>query len=130
VYDPLNMKSIVLLASLSVIVCAGCGSAEPCLTDCTGGGGFAGMSAGGSGGGDSPCAEGCALTVAAACDNGPVSQAACESDCEAQMTGACAAEYQVVQTCAEGQGVTCGAQGTPTVEACRTELDAFVACLN
>ena len=89
---------------------------------------------GGCGGDDdgesAACREGCVATVEADCDNGPASQASCESDCRALESGSCAAEYKALQTCAEGQKVSCSAQGLPTVSACANETAAFVSCIN
>lgn len=78
----------------------------------------------------SPCAEGCAETLAAACPNGPATEEVCVSDCEALLAGACAEPYDAVLACSEGEAVTCDAGGRPTVEACADEFAAFVGCLN
>ena len=76
------------------------------------------------------CHDGCVATLAAACDNGPATQAECESDCQLLESGSCASEYAALQSCAEGKSISCNAQGLPTVSACSNETAAFVGCLN
>jgi hypothetical protein len=75
------------------------------------------------------CHDGCVETVAAACDNGPASQAQCEVDCRMLVAGKCGGEYQSLQACAEGKVISCDAQGLPAVEACSDQQAGFVACL-
>jgi len=133
------LRRLGLVASVSVL-CLGCGGDDdddgsPASGGAGGGsasGGSAGTSnSGGSGGTDaSLCEEGCVATMAAACSNGPPDQAQCEADCEAMRNGPCATEYQALQTCAEGQPITCDANGFPVIEACSTEYATFVACLS
>jgi hypothetical protein len=77
----------------------------------------------------SVCTSGCASTLAAACSNGPATQAICEADCEMLRTGSCGAEYEALLSCGEGGTVTCDASGRPTVTACSAEQSAFVMCL-
>jgi hypothetical protein len=43
--------------------------------------------------------------------------------------GSCGGEYATFQACAEGNPITCTAQGQPMVEACSDEQAAFIACL-
>lgn len=87
-----------------------------------------------SGGGvDAPasvCASGCVLTLAAACSNGPATQAICEADCEMLRAGSCGAEYEALLSCGEGNAVTCDASGRPTIAACSAEQSTFVMCLS
>jgi hypothetical protein len=78
-------------------------------------------------GGD--CTRGCQATVAADCDNGP-SLSECVSDCNDQAVGECGAEFIDLLACGDGEAVTCDPNENPVVEACSTEQDAFVACLN
>jgi hypothetical protein len=54
----------------------------------------------------------------------------CLEDCEALSSGACGSEYAALQSCAEGEAITCSAAGIPVVEACSDEQAAFIACLN
>lgn len=99
----------------------------------SGTGGSSGGSAGsngGSGGGSSLCRQGCELTIAADCEDGPASQAQCEQDCEELMSGRCGAEYQALQACAVGEPITCGPAGIPVIEGCSSEQDTFIDCLN
>ena len=102
------------------------------------GGGPSGSSGGGgdpiSGGGStgaSLCDRGCAATLEADCPNGPADHAECVEDCEALSAGACGTEYAALQSCAEGETITCSSgSGIPVVEACSDEQQAFIACLN
>ncbi len=88
-------------------------------------------SAGGSGSTPDPiCEAGCETTLAADCDLGPTTQEQCVQDCQELSSGACATEYAALQGCAEGEEITCSAQGIPIIEACADEQDAFIACLN
>jgi hypothetical protein len=87
----------------------------------------------GSGGstGTSPCEEGCVLTVAAACPNGPADVDSCIATCESLRNGACGAPYRAFQECGEDKPVTCDpASEIPTIEGCATEQAAFVDCVN
>jgi hypothetical protein len=104
-----------------------------------GGGATDGGGGGGSdGGGGDPdggpmgteCERGCALVVAAGCANGPDNMAVCVSDCEMLRTGACGVEYEAFLTCADGEAISCDAEGRPNVAACMTEQATFVACLS
>ena len=103
------------------MLCFGCGDDDE---KSPGAGGMAG------GAGNSPCQEGCVLTLQADCDNGPASQAECETDCEELRAGPCGQAYQALQACAEGQAVTCNTAGIPVIEACSTEQGSFIDCLN
>jgi hypothetical protein len=96
----------------------------------TGSGGGAG--ADGSGGGsDGLCEAGCVATLEADCDNGPSDQEGCVAVCKGLGSGNCGAEYGVFQDCAEGKAVTCDDEsGIPIVEACASEQDDFIACIN
>jgi hypothetical protein len=76
------------------------------------------------------CKTGCVATIAAHCSNGPTTQADCEQTCQALDTGSCAAEYKALQACAQGKPISCSAQGLPSVAACSTEQNAFVACVS
>lgn len=76
------------------------------------------------------CEQGCTTTLEADCDNGPASQSVCEADCEMLREGSCAAAYETLLACAEGEEVTCDAQGIPVIEACAAEQTAFVDCLD
>ena len=81
------------------------------------------------GGGDtSRCDEGCEAVLAADCEQGPPTQAACEEDCERFATGSCAAEYEALQDCSEGKTLTCSSLGLPTVPGCGAEQTAFLLC--
>jgi hypothetical protein len=109
--------------ALLLLSALGCGDDD--------GGGDAGVRSDG-GGADataSVCARGCVATIAAACTNGPATQAICEADCEMLRTGMCATEYEALLSCGEGNAVTCGADGRPAVAACGIEQSAFVMCL-
>src|SRR6185436_4208574 len=77
-----------------------------------------------------PCHTGCIDTVAANCSNGPADVASCENTCNALSAGTCGGEYATFQSCAEGEAITCSAQGLPIVAACSDEQAAFVACIN
>lgn len=93
------------------------------------------VACGGEDGGDGGdpeniCEQGCTATLEADCDNGPASQSVCEADCEMLREGSCAAEYETLLSCAEGEEVTCDPQGIPVIEACAAEQTAFVDCLN
>jgi len=68
--------------------------------------------------------------MAADCENGPATQQICEQNCASLLQSECAAEYGALLQCAEGEEVTCGPAGFPTVAACADEQDAFIACLN
>jgi hypothetical protein len=109
----------------------GGGSGTGGVSASTGGAGGAGASTGGAGGGGTDlCEVGCVATMAAACANGPASQAVCVTDCRSLQNGACGTEYAALQACAVGESVTCSAAGSPIVAACATEQASFVACLN
>jgi hypothetical protein len=77
----------------------------------------------------SECVLGCEAALAADCDNGPATQAQCEQDCQRLQTGSCSASYLALQSCAEGEPLTCNEMGLPFVTACEAEQNAFVACL-
>jgi hypothetical protein len=67
--------------------------------------------------------------LAADCDNGPASQQQCVEDCQMLEQGPCASEYDALQDCAEGEAITCSAQGIPVIEACAAEQGALIDCL-
>jgi hypothetical protein len=87
-------------------------------------------SCGGDGESIDVCVAGCEATIAAACSNGPATQASCEADCNQLREGACAAEYEALLGCSDDAAVTCSPNGQPVVEACSVEQSAFVACLS
>jgi len=131
-----------VLAVSCALLLGACGSdereAEPAGMAGTGGlatgvdGGSTASTDGGTPGttpGDA-CDEGCVLTLAADCSNGPASQASCVSSCHALEAGSCGGQYATFQACAEGNPITCSAQGQPIVAACSDEQAAFVACLS
>ncbi len=133
------MKRLVALAALGAALgLLACGDDD---ADGTGSGGSSnGGSGGASNGGassgeggapndDTLCSRGCVETLAAECQNGPTSQAECESDCEALAAGSCGTEYRAFQECAEGEAISCSASGLPTVAACSEEQQAFIECL-
>src|SRR5678815_5263450 len=84
-----------------------------CSESTGGGGGSGGTTASGGSGGASGslCETGCDATLAANCSSGPATQAQCVSDCESLSSGICATEYHALQACADGQAITCNAQG-------------------
>jgi hypothetical protein len=75
------------------------------------------------------CTRGCVATLAANCSNGPATQTVCEADCVRLASGACAAEYEALAECADGEVLTCSPNGIPVVAACATQQQAMVACL-
>jgi hypothetical protein len=77
----------------------------------------------------SRCQRGCEATLEAACPNGPPTQTACEADCDALASGPCAAEYEALASCADGEAITCDASGIPAIPACSEEQSTMVACL-
>jgi hypothetical protein len=87
-------------------------------------------STGGGSSTDDVCERGCVETVAAGCANGPSSQEQCVSDCRSFSLGSCGAEYDALMACADGQPVTCSAQGLPIIEACLLQQAALVVCLS
>ncbi|MBW2463367.1 MAG: hypothetical protein JRH11_17080 [Deltaproteobacteria bacterium] len=80
--------------------------------------------------GSAVCEAGCLSTLAAACTNGPVDMTECVTTCEELRTGMCAAELMTYMTCGEGMASACDAAGLPVITACRTQYDAFTACLS
>jgi hypothetical protein len=130
-----------LSCALSAAACGSDSKDEPSASAGKGGGdggSGANTAAGGapntSGGGGTPgagdaCEVGCTATLAADCSNGPATHAKCVSDCHMLEAGSCGGEYATFQACAEGNPITCTAQGQPVVEACSDEQAAFIACL-
>jgi hypothetical protein len=120
---------------VGLVLCSGC-SDDGDDDSGAGGGGSSGGATGSNGGGGAGgagadvCERGCVVTLAASCDNGPTSQGQCVNDCQTLMSGSCGTQYRALQACADGQAITCSAQGLPVVQACATEQDSFVACLN
>ncbi len=78
---------------------------------------------------DQTCAETCPLAVAAGCDEGPPSLAACETGCVETAT-TCPAEFDAIITCGGGSPtLSCGTNGMVYTNGCETEQDALYACL-
>ena len=113
------LGAICLLATLAL----GCGDDDAGSPDASAGGG-------GSAGSDWSCESGCELALEADCAMGPPSQAQCVTDCEETLAGECGAAYEALMGCAEGEAITCRADGFLVIVACSAEQDAFVACLN
>jgi len=96
----------------------------------TGSGGQAPAGSGGSSSEEGSCEEGCVLTLAADCDQGPDTLDECVSDCEALLEGECGTEYRAFQACSEGESIACSEAGIPVVPSCSEEQEGFVGCLN
>jgi hypothetical protein len=122
---------LVLACAYAVCGCSSDDKSDPVA----GAGGDGTPNTKGDGGGPTstmgdPCHTGCIDTVAANCGNGPADLASCENTCNALSAGSCGGEYATFQTCAEGEAISCSAQGQPIVAACSDEQAAFVACIN
>jgi len=115
------LRDLVVLFSLTLL--AACGDDDDGDTGSA-------NNAGSTGTGDSRCERGCVATLAADCPNGPDTQQQCVADCEALESGDCGAEYAALQACAEGEAISCSAQGIPVVAACSAEQTVFIDCLN
>jgi hypothetical protein len=119
----------VAAALAAVLGLSACGDDEDDDTS-SGGTSNGGTSNGESGatGTGTLCSRGCVETLAAECENGPTTQAECETDCEALAAGSCGTEYRAFQACAEGEAISCSSSGLPSVEACADEQEGFVDC--
>jgi hypothetical protein len=123
------------ILAVAVTLCVGCGddgaAGEAPKVEAMAGAASDGTMTGGAGAAAAAdrCAEGCRRTLTAACSNGPADQASCESTCHTLEAGACGAEYEAFQDCAEGKTVSCSG-GIPVVEDCADAQAAFIACIN
>ena len=104
--------SLVILGASCAILLLGCGQHTNSDDDLT-----------------QTCAETCPLAVAAGCDEGPPSLAACETGCVETAT-TCPAEFDAVITCGgENPTLSCGTNGMVYTNGCESEQDAIYACL-
>lgn len=128
-------KVLALASALLMAACSSDSNDPESPANAAGAGGDGTLATGGNGGetgalpGDT-CHAGCMATLAADCSRGPADQAGCEADCHELEAGKCGREYVSLQNCSEGQAISCGARGLPTVSACSDEQAAVVACLN
>lgn len=74
------------------------------------------------------CPDLCQATIAAHCARGPVSQAACESECEAQQKGSCGFKGTKLVLCSAHETVSCDSDGEPRVLACSKEKAELDLC--
>jgi hypothetical protein len=76
-----------------------------------------------------PCTELCGPAVAAACDAGPPTVAACVEGCSGVAGSGCIGALTALATCV-GTGATasCNAMDLPVYDGCETEHADFMAC--